>query len=238
MEAQREIKPIAMPGIHQAFLPFFLQQEGKRKGKILDVGAGHGAFAKELYDRGFDVSACDLFPEHFYFDEIPCAQADLTRSLPYPEDSFDALVVMEVMEHISNHQTVFEEAYRVLKPGGRLYLSTPNILSLKSRWRYFFSGFYYSFGPLERQNYDGLQHTAALTYDQFQYWGIKTGFQVASHSIDRKQNTSRWLLAFYPFLWLYSRLKKTGNMHNQRDLLLGRVLFLCFEKPSSLENMP
>jgi SAM-dependent methyltransferase len=230
MQADKEIKPIAMPGIHQAFLPFFLQNEAQTKGEILDVGAGHGAFAQELHERGFAVAACDLNPDIFYFDEIPCVQADITQSLPYPDEAFEAMVVMEVMEHISNHQTVFEEAWRVLKPGGRLYLSTPNILSLKSRLRFFLSGFYYSFGPLDRARFDGMQHSAALTFDQFHYWAQKAGFRPGPFTIDRKQNSSRWLLAFYPLLWLYTTLKRIGALHNQRKLLLGRVLFLSFVK--------
>ncbi|MEL6590311.1 MAG: class I SAM-dependent methyltransferase [Bacteroidota bacterium] len=225
-----EIKPIAMPGIHSRFLPHFESQEAGRKAKVLDVGAGHGAFTKVLHDKGYEVAACDLFPEHFYFKEIPCTKADITRELPYPDQSFDVLIALEVMEHISNHETFFQEAFRVLRPGGRLYISTPNILSLKSRWRYFFSGFFYTFEPLDRQNYDGLQHTSALSLDQFNYWGIKSGFETASYGIDRKQNTSRWLLVYRPLLWLFCKIKKIKPIHNEMGLLLGRVLFLNFPK--------
>jgi SAM-dependent methyltransferase len=236
MQTEPVIKPISKPGKHEAFLAFFLQNEESRKGKALDVGAGHGAFAKAIYDRGFEVAACELFPEHFHFKEIPCRQADLTRSLPYEDNEFDALVVMEVMEHISNHQTVFEEACRVLKPGGRLYLTTPNILSLKSRWRYFFSGFFFSFDPLDRSNYDGMQHTAGLTFDQFQYWAAKAGFAEGPYTIDRKQSSSRWLMVFYPLMRLYALVRKTGSLHNQPRLLLGRGLFLSFVKKKREER--
>ncbi|MEL7532213.1 MAG: class I SAM-dependent methyltransferase [Bacteroidota bacterium] len=225
-----EIKPIAMPGIHSRFLPYFEQKEAGRKAKVLDVGAGHGAFAKTLHDKGYEVAACDLYPAYFHFKEIECTKADITDGLPYPDASFDAVIAIEVMEHISNHETFFKEAFRVLKPGGMLYISTPNILSLKSRFRFFFSGFFYTFEPLDRQNYDGLQHTSALSIDQFNYWGIKSGFETASYGIDKKQKSSRWLLIYRPFLWLFTRIKKIAPIHNEMDLLLGRVLFLNFPK--------
>ena len=197
--------------------------------KILDVGAGHGAFSKQLHEMGYQVSACDLFPEIFYYDQIECKKVDITQSFPYEDNSFDMIMAIEVMEHINDHENFFKEASRILKPNGRLYISTPNILSLKSRIRFLFSGFYYSFQPLNLKNYDGLQHVASLTVDQYNYIAIRQGFRAAEVEIDKKQTTSQWLLAFFsPFLWLYPRLKKIGQIHNTKKLLLGRLLLLTF----------
>lgn len=227
-----------MPGIHQRFFPYFMDQVGSNKNlKILDVGAGHGAFAKQLYDLGFQVSACDLFPEIFYFDKVECKKADLTKALPFPDNSFDVVVAMEVMEHILDHEVFFSEVNRVLRPDGKLFVSTPNILSLKSRFRFLFSGFFYSFKPLELHNNDGLQHVASLTVDQYNYVAIRNGFEIATIEIDKQQSTSRWLIIYYPLLWLYLKLTGIKGIHNQFKLLVGRVLFLTFKKNSREVNL-
>lgn len=224
-----QIRPIAMPGTHQKFLSFFRDQQESTTARILDVGAGHGAFSKQLHEMGYPVAACDLFPEIFHYDQIECKKVDLTQPFPYSNDSFDILIAIEVMEHINDHENFFREASRILKPGGRLYISTPNILSMKSRIRFLFSGFYYSFKPLELRNYNGLQHVSSLTLDQYNYIAIRAGFQAAVLNIDKQQGTSRWLqVLFAPWLWLYPRVKKIGTIHNEPKLLLGRLLLLTF----------
>lgn len=225
----KEIKPISMPGIHKRFFPFFRKNLPDTSSRVLDVGAGHGAFSKELHELGYPVEACDLFPEIFYFDQIECKKADLTQPLPYDDSQFDAVVAMEVMEHILDHEVFFNEVRRVLKPGGKFFISTPNVLSLKSRVRFFFSGFFYSFKPLDLQNNDGLQHVASLTVDQYNYVAERNGLRLSKLHIDKKQSTSGWLMIFYPLLWLYTRSKKIKPIHNQLDLLMGRVLFFMYQ---------
>ncbi len=59
----REIKPIALPGIHERFYDFFKDAASSYSGpRILEIGAGHGAFARRLYDQGYQIEACDLHP--------------------------------------------------------------------------------------------------------------------------------------------------------------------------------
>ena len=227
-----EIKPIAIPQVHARFYPFFESVcSGKTDLQVLDVGAGHGAFTQKLFEAGYEVEACDLFPEIFYFDQVACKKADLTQPLPYEADSFDIIIAIEVMEHILDHEVFFAECRRILKKGGSLLISTPNILSLKSRVRFLFSGFYYSFKPLELENNDGLQHIASLTINQYEYLGVRNGLKLFEFDIDKKQNSSRWLLFLYPFIWLHAKWNKLDlRIHNHLKLLTGRILFMRFMK--------
>lgn len=231
--ANQEVVPISIPGIHQAFWPYFLECTKGEQVKVLDCGAGHGAFTKKLFEAGYDVEACDLFPEIFYYDKVKCEKADVTSSLPFSDRAFDAIVAMEIMEHVQDHDVFFKEAFRILKPGGSVFISTPNILSIKSRSRFLFTGFYYSFKPLEIRNYDGLQHVAAHTLDQYDYMAVKQGFNRATYSIDKRQSTSLLLLWLWPIMWLMTKIKKTGSMHNTWDLLTGRIIFLRYQRPNS-----
>jgi SAM-dependent methyltransferase len=224
-----EIKPITMPGTHQRFLEFFRGKAEPNSLKVLDMGAGHGAFSQKLHEMGFDVHACDLFPELFEFDKIGCTKVDITKPFPYSDNTFDLVIAIEVSEHIIDHEVFFGECSRILKPSGKLYITTPNILSLKSRIRFLLSGFMLAFNPLELKNYDGLQHVASLTLDQCNYVAVKHHFNTAELEIDREQSTSKWwLVVLYPWIWLYPRMKKINTRHNQRKLLLGRLLFLTF----------
>jgi len=220
-----------MPGVHSRFLDFFKNRSEPSGLTVLDLGAGQGALTQRLYDMGFEVHACDLFPEYFKFEKVECTRVDVTESFPYPDNKFDLVIAIEVTEHILDHENFFREINRILKPGGRLYVSTPNILSMKSRFRFLFQGFVYAFKPLELENYDGLQHVASLTLDQYNYLAVKYDFGTAEIGVDRIQSTSRWLyFLLNPLLWLIRKIKGFSPMHNQKKLLLGRLLFMVFHK--------
>jgi SAM-dependent methyltransferase len=229
-----DIVPIAMPGIHDRFVPFFdaLVGSGDRgRIAVLDAGAGHGALAKRLHEAGFRVSACDFRPEQFRYDQVECRKADLTDRLPYDDASFDYVIAVEVMEHLPDHDRFFHEVGRVLKRGGRLVVSTPNILSLKSRLRFLLSGFFYSFKPIEPDRDDGLQHVSSMTPDQFRYVGRRSGLALETMACDRYQASSAGLLWLVPAVYVYSRSAGINvRVHNTLDLLLGRILFLVFRK--------
>ena len=221
-----------MPGIHERFFDFFKKIANQyNKPRILEIGAGHGAFTKRIFDEGYDVSACDLFPEKFYFDEIECKEADITKEIPYESGSFDIIIAIEVMEHIHDHVKFFEESHRLLKNEGVLVFSTPNILSLKSRIRFLFAGFFYSFKPLDHKNNDGLQHFSSRTIDQYMNIGLNKKFTRLDFSIDKRQTTSKLFMFLVPFLWLYCKLKSIDySTHNRYDYLTGRILFVSFWK--------
>lgn len=220
----QEIEPIAKPGTHDLFLKFLRKHSTDNKKKVLDLGAGHGAFSKKLFNLGYNVYACDLFPEIFKFNKVECLKVDLTKEFPYKVNTFDIVVAIEVSEHITNHEVVFSEISRILKKGGHFLLSTPNILSLKSRIRFLFKGFFFSFNPLDPENNSGLQHVASLTIDQYNYIALRNGFEIAMYDIDKTQKSSMWLLGLLlPFL-------NKSSIHNKYKILLGRKIFMNFRK--------
>jgi SAM-dependent methyltransferase len=180
---------------------------------------------------GHHMQACDLFPNHFRFPEVLCDKVDITKSFPYPDHAFDRVIAVEVTEHILDHETFFSEVNRILRPGGLLYVSTPNVVSMRSRIRFLFRGFLFAFNPLEMDNYNGRQHVASLSLDQYNYLAVKHGFEQAEFDIDRKQRTSQWLRILYlPLMFITQKLKGYSKMHNQKNLLLGRLLFMVFRK--------
>ncbi len=67
--------------------------------------------------------------------------ADMEGTLPFgPDDLADALLCVEGIEHVKDRHAVLSELRRHLKPGGRLILTTPNLLSVRARLAYCFAG--------------------------------------------------------------------------------------------------
>lgn len=230
-ENTEEIKAMTKPGVHSQFLKFFKGKSESKGQKILDVGAGEGALTKSLHEMGHHPQACDLFPDMFKYPAVQCDEVDITKGFPYPDHAFDIVIAVEVIEHILDHEIFFRETNRILKPGGRFYASTPNILSMKSRIRFLFRGFPYSFKPLDMENFNGLQHLASLSLDQYNFLATKHGFGLADFDIDCKQKSSRYLRwLFYPLMLISQKIRGYSTVHNKKKLLLGRHLFMVFTK--------
>ncbi len=90
---------------------------------VLDAGAGEGRFRPYFSHTRYvalDLAVGDEAWDYSGLDVI----ADL-RALPLADTSFDAVVCIQVLEHVPEPLSVLREVSRVLKPGGKLYLSAP-----------------------------------------------------------------------------------------------------------------
>lgn len=106
---------------------------------VLDVGAGDGLFAGLLARQGVATVALDPEPRAVACAREAIAGADLAplvacvegsaESMPFPEASFRAAMLLDVIEHLRNPVRALAEIRRVLAPGGVLLAVTPN-------WRY------------------------------------------------------------------------------------------------------
>lgn len=101
--------------------------EEKERPTILDLGCGTGAVLSELSDWAVPVGL-DMSPLALAF----CRKRGLEglaigdgTAMPFEEAVFDAMIGLDVFEHIEDDAKAFDEAFRVLRPGGRLVLSVP-----------------------------------------------------------------------------------------------------------------
>jgi SAM-dependent methyltransferase len=97
--------------------------------RIADVGCGEGAFALRMADSGYSVCGLDVVPA--------AARAGFVEE---HRGAFDAVVLLEVIEHVRNPWETLEFCRGLLRPGGVLLLSTPNITSFYSRFRFLTGG--------------------------------------------------------------------------------------------------
>jgi len=109
--------------------------------RALDIPCGTGALTQMLLDGGVDTVSADLDPTGFVVPGQPCMRADLNGRLPFGDGDFDAVACIEGIEHIENPHLFAREANRILTEGGRLYVSTPNVLSIRSRLSYLLRGY-------------------------------------------------------------------------------------------------
>jgi len=118
-----------------------------RPTRVLDIGCGDGALTLTLREAaGFEIAAMDILPERVAavrarrraraessVERLHLVLADAEAGLPFRAHAFDVVVATEVMEHLDRPGSLFQEIRRVLRPGGRFFMTTPNLEALPLR---------------------------------------------------------------------------------------------------------
>jgi 2-polyprenyl-3-methyl-5-hydroxy-6-metoxy-1,4-benzoquinol methylase len=187
--------------------------------EVLDVPAGNGDTAQLLLELGAKVTASDLYPEFFRYPAIECVKANLNDTLPFAAASFDVVICQEGIEHMPNQLHLFQELNRVLRPGGRAIVTTPNYSNLRTRLSYLLleSEAYKLMPPNEVDSIWASEkaHTIHDVYLGHIFFANVTkqralaalsGLRIVEVHPSRVNYTSLLLLPFYyPWMWLAGR---------------------------------
>jgi 2-polyprenyl-3-methyl-5-hydroxy-6-metoxy-1,4-benzoquinol methylase len=169
-------------------------------GKLLDVGCGNGIFLHRMHNLGWSVTGIDFDAKaienakKMYGGDLTFMNTDLS-SARFPDNSFNAVTMSHVIEHVPDPVALLIEARRILKADGRLVITTPNIQSFgHEKFQDCWSGLdaprhlqVFSLASLQqcarKAGFDALEaSTSAANADGF--FGISFGFEEAKAKAD------------------------------------------------------
>jgi SAM-dependent methyltransferase len=126
--------------------------KGYANGKVLDIGCGNKPYEKMFEGKITDYTGCDIVQSNEMKVDVICEATDI----PLKDQSFDTIFSTQTIEHVSDHQKLLNEAWRLLKPGGYIIVSGP------------------LYWPLHEEPYDFFR----FTKHGFNYILEKAGFEV------------------------------------------------------------
>jgi SAM-dependent methyltransferase len=232
--------PLSRDEIHDKVIEMM---DKEPRGRVLDVPTGTGILADRLRKRGFEVSCCDINPSYFSISDLAFEVGDLNHSLPYPNGSFDFIDCIEGLEHLENPFNAIREFHRLLKPGGKVFLSFPNYLNIERRLRFLITGLFSKIPSPKKLGKDRFEnlwmlHLTPLTYPILKLVMEHSGFKILLIEKDKEKKRMKWLL---PIVWgircyclFWSKEKKKdyhlGDTLSPQLIMGGNTLILVAEK--------
>ena len=208
----------ALPGIYENVISS-LDDCGVRK--ILDPPSGFGVLAQALKKKGYDTISLDIEQSKYVPEDGKIVISDLTRGIPFRNDTFDAVLCVEGIEHMHNPLQLIEETYRVLKKGGYLILTTPNAVNVRSRVKFLMRGELFWFD-------DGATRTFGHISPQFpfvlEHFFSKVGFTTLKVAGNKKLTITGMLAC--ALTKPLSALKR-NRMNSLTYLASESLIYLC-----------
>lgn len=179
-----------------------LEQQGALQGKVLDLGAAPFFLSECMARMGMDVVAADFDPDQWRFrDKLSCPIIPLDcdgKPFDLADNQFDVVVMADVFEHLrANLIFTAKEIMRVLRPGGMLYLTTPNLFSLRKLSKVIRTGYvnnlYAEYSSLDQLGYMG--HVREYTPREIEMFFENCGFgpvKVWTENVYKKSSGVVW----------------------------------------------
>jgi ubiquinone/menaquinone biosynthesis C-methylase UbiE len=198
-----------------------------RDGRVLDYGCGWGGFSKMLEEQGNPVVGIDLDDNEIDIcrlvwgesERLSFKRAAITE---LDDASFDCVVSNEVIEHVHNAGTYLAEINRVLRPGGLLVISLPNVMTPRLMLPSFsprLPAYLREIGKRTRSSYQkGVDHINAWDAPHFVRLVSTVGFEFREH-----RALEGVALPHTRFLPAYVRLPVVGNLSYSMAFVFVKV---------------
>src|SRR2546426_1775590 len=181
---------------------------------VLDIPWGGGALRGRLRAPGLEGHGGDLV-NGFALPAARFTTADMNAPLPFGDGTFDAVVCIDGIEHLERPFDFVRECRRILRLGGVVIVSTPNISALRSRWRWLLTGFHNKGKvPLNERDPNPWHHVNLLSFPELRYLLHRHGFRITAVAANRVKLVS-WL---YLPLWPLAAVVTAVALHRwERD---------------------
>lgn len=179
-------------------------------GSVLDIPAGGGVQTQALTSLGYRVCSVDLFKPRSAETARTWVCADANLVLPFRDASFDYLLCREGIEHLEDQMGFLRECARVVKAGGRIVVTTPNLMHLAARMSAFLTGqrnlrrgLVNEVQTLRGKSGARIYHGHAFLIDYYRarYIMRLAGFDRLQVYTDRVSPTAVAAAPLVPFLW-------------------------------------
>jgi SAM-dependent methyltransferase len=221
-----ELREYTPGGVHEKVLNCL---SGLPKGIVLDAPAGQGNLSRELDRLGFKVFLGDIARGNILYRNGRQIQLDLNWCLPLKEGVLDYAICVEGVEHIENPHHLVREFSKLVKRGGYLILTTPNVMTIKSRLRFLFYSYldYFKyFGPLPpearyRIEEHEHQHVNPLFYAEMKFILEKYGFKI--ERVETNRMVRKWKIIF-PLIKYFIKFKTKKKFPKEPFFLSDTIL--------------
>ena len=207
----------------------------KEQINILEIGSGQGAFIKHLKSEldnnniNYNVEAGDIEPHQINDQNLDfkCNYIDAQAEFKL-DKKYDIIISIELIEHIENPFHFVREIAKNLSDNGTVLLTSPNILSLRSRLRFFLTGCSDYFRRPYNEHWLNMGHVNPINPLQLIYILRKNGMSVRKLINNNATNESLLLIPFIPFIWLFSAvhylLREKGKEQKKRNFALLKLV--------------
>lgn len=183
-------------------------------GHVLELSCGDGSILERLLDAGFEVEGTNFRRDPAASPRVPIRDGvDLTKlPLPFEDGSQQTVLLLDVIEHLPVQAALIGDLARIVRPGGALVLSTPNIQSVRSRLRFLCNGFFRTqraFVPFDLPPEQAFEFHNYPVHLPTLLWQLRSqGFGAIETTAigHRFKATLLWLL-LWPVIHLSTRLK-------------------------------
>lgn len=207
----------ALPGVYEGVICLL---DDLNVSKILDAPSGIGILSEILKGKGYDVIAMDIVKNKYFPQDNnnKIIITDLNYGIPLMDQSVEAIVSVEGIEHFENSSKTIKEFYRVLKTDGYLILTTPNVANLRSRIKFLIRGEMFWFDEMAISRFG---HIAPQFPFILEYFISTTGFRIlkiAGNNRLRLFNIAMWMI--YSFFWIFKKYRMNSMKYINSETLL------------------